>query len=364
MSDRSVPEPPGEARDGPARGGVIRVAHRRGYTVLDNTAVRHPELSFMATGVLAYLLSLPDGATMRSDRLAQLPGKEGRDAVRRCLRELEAAGFLVRERRQDERGRWYTVQTIFEVPVAGAGGGSEEAQVAPKTDFQAPVIPPDAKAQVTPKTGFQASENQASVDRTSVDRASVDQALRDQVPRSSTKNPPNPTAHAMGDKASSSQDATGHGRPRRRSPRAEGTNPRAVAQRNAETAQRAQLLEAAQAYGTRTAQLDVASTADDFRARLLDERARDPRSGWDDERIDAAVASFVEARSTTSTPAPPELDAQLTLDAVETDDAIPSGRGSDLAARAARIAQRVRRDVDDAQPNSSTSEATQEHATT
>ncbi len=90
----TLPPSPPPTTEPTARGGVIRVAHRSGYTVLDNTAVRHPQLSFMATGVLAYLLSLPNGATIRSDRLAQLPGKEGRDAVERCLRELEAAGLL------------------------------------------------------------------------------------------------------------------------------------------------------------------------------------------------------------------------------------------------------------------------------
>lgn len=94
---------------------IIRVPHRRKYTVIANAALRDARLSFRATGVLAYLLSLPDGSEISGRRLADIKA-EGRDAIIRALDELNAAGYLARERYQVTGGRWTTVLTIRELP--------------------------------------------------------------------------------------------------------------------------------------------------------------------------------------------------------------------------------------------------------
>lgn len=95
---------------------IIRTSHHRRFTVIADDTIRDPRLSFRATGILAYLLSLPDHSEITGLRIAALK-REGRDAVYAALKELESAGYLKRERRQDpQTRRWYHVQTLAEVP--------------------------------------------------------------------------------------------------------------------------------------------------------------------------------------------------------------------------------------------------------
>jgi hypothetical protein len=94
---------------------IIRVPHRRKYTVIADAALRDSRLSFRATGVLAYLLSFPDGTEFSGRRLAQVKA-EGRDAILKAMDELHKAGYLQRERSQLLDGRWTTTVTILELP--------------------------------------------------------------------------------------------------------------------------------------------------------------------------------------------------------------------------------------------------------
>lgn len=92
---------------------IIRVKHRRNFTVVGNDVVRDGRLSFRATGVLVYLLSLPESTEISGLRIVDAK-TEGRDAVYVAMKELEEAGYLVRERFQDSTGRWSTVCVVQE----------------------------------------------------------------------------------------------------------------------------------------------------------------------------------------------------------------------------------------------------------
>lgn len=129
---------------------TIRVASRQRFTSIDRKTLNDSRLSFRARGVLAWLLDKPDNWTTNSDAIAAA-GKEGRDAIRVALRELEGCGYLKRERVRGDRGRWFTETLIYERPPDGTD--------ATGTDFQAPENPPREGATGTgpPTPDFQAS---------------------------------------------------------------------------------------------------------------------------------------------------------------------------------------------------------------
>ena len=87
-----------------------------GFTILRNETVRDGRLSYKARGLLLYLLSLPDDWTVSSEHLARMSERDGRDAVRTGLDELERAGYLKRWRHQDDRGRWVNESVIYDQP--------------------------------------------------------------------------------------------------------------------------------------------------------------------------------------------------------------------------------------------------------
>ncbi|WP_064257804.1 replication protein [Rhodococcus sp. D-6] len=89
------------------------------FTILSNAVINDERLSFRARGVLIWLLSKPDDWRTRSDAIAGQSPKEGRDAIRSALRELAELGYLLREKIQNERGQWITIQTIYEEPHTG-----------------------------------------------------------------------------------------------------------------------------------------------------------------------------------------------------------------------------------------------------
>ncbi|MGH3828033.1 MAG: hypothetical protein ACRDQX_12820, partial [Pseudonocardiaceae bacterium] len=99
------------APDEPVSIQGTRVRKNRGYESLRREMLQDTRISFKAQGILTYLLSLPETWTTSSERLSDVrPGskgkvKEGRESIRAGLRELEATGYLRRERKS-VAGRW------------------------------------------------------------------------------------------------------------------------------------------------------------------------------------------------------------------------------------------------------------------
>lgn len=86
--------------------------HTGFFTKVPNATARDHELSFAARGLLAYLLSLPDGAREDVKTLAN-KSVEGRGVVARALRELESCGYMIRAKIRDDEGRIRTRVEVF-----------------------------------------------------------------------------------------------------------------------------------------------------------------------------------------------------------------------------------------------------------
>jgi len=100
--------------------------HRKGFVQVQNSTVRDPRLSFKATGLLCYLLSLPQGAPIGSRVLAQRK-PDGRSAIMSAFKELRDHGYVDQKSRRREDGTFHTVTHVYEVPPGtktGPGFGS------------------------------------------------------------------------------------------------------------------------------------------------------------------------------------------------------------------------------------------------
>ena len=95
---------------------VFRVERNKGYTVMSNHHLRNKELSLKAKGLLSQMLSLPEDWDYTLKGLS-LINREKIDAIREAIKELERAGYIVRSRERDEKGRLRGADyVIFEQP--------------------------------------------------------------------------------------------------------------------------------------------------------------------------------------------------------------------------------------------------------
>ena len=95
---------------------VFRVQKTQNYTVMSNHHLRNKALSLKAKGLLSLMLSLPEDWDYTTRGLASIC-KEGVDSVCATVRELEAAGYIIRRRVRDKNGQMRGMEyTVLEEP--------------------------------------------------------------------------------------------------------------------------------------------------------------------------------------------------------------------------------------------------------
>ena len=104
----------------PPKGGdtmaVFRIEKTRDYTVMSNHHLRNAGLSLKSKGLLSMMLSLPEDWNYTTRGLAKIC-KEGTDSIGSALKELEQAGYIVRNRLRDSKGKIVDVEyVIYETP--------------------------------------------------------------------------------------------------------------------------------------------------------------------------------------------------------------------------------------------------------
>ena len=123
---------------------VFRIEKSKDYTVMSNHHLRNTDLSLRAKGLLSQILSLPEEWDYTIAGLAAI-NKEGKDAVRAAVQELEKAGYIVRRQKMDSGGKFSSNEyVVYEEPHFAS----------PLSDFPSTVLPTtDKPATEEPLTG-------------------------------------------------------------------------------------------------------------------------------------------------------------------------------------------------------------------
>jgi hypothetical protein len=251
---------------------ILRHRHPNRFTVLPNDAIRNPALSFRAVGVLAHLLSLPDGAKVDSATLAQAH-REGRDAVRSAFSELADHGYYRRDIIRLADGTLRTEVVVSSTPMSGEGAGGTGA----------------GKSGAGPGPGNPAPAGPVPVNPTSALPTPVDQATTE-VPTTKDLSPPQPPRPAGGPEVDPAKAQANGRREAGTNPRAQRANPRAEADL-AEAARLEAEVVARQAKLERTTQArraaDLAAQAETDR---LEAETRGVSAALADDHLAAVVA--------------------------------------------------------------------------
>jgi hypothetical protein len=87
---------------------------RHNFSIIDNQAAEDKTLSWKARGILWYLLTKPDSWKVRFSDLLNHSDKDGRESLRSGFKELEQAGYAIRNKVRDRQGRFEWITEVFE----------------------------------------------------------------------------------------------------------------------------------------------------------------------------------------------------------------------------------------------------------
>jgi hypothetical protein len=99
---------------------IFRVVHDKynPYVMINKTLLENPALSFKAKGIMAYLMSRPDGWEVS---VADLINRsiDGKESVRTGLKELRDAGHMrhIPDRNRGKITGWHI--EVYELPICG-----------------------------------------------------------------------------------------------------------------------------------------------------------------------------------------------------------------------------------------------------
>lgn len=94
---------------------IVRVEKNKDYTIINNTSIQDTRLSWKAKAIHVFMLSKPDDWTFYNEEMQQW-AKDGKDSFTAGLRELQKYGYVKKERRRVEGGKFDYVTIVYEVP--------------------------------------------------------------------------------------------------------------------------------------------------------------------------------------------------------------------------------------------------------
>lgn len=94
---------------------IKRTQQRSGFTIVPNAILQHRKLSLTARGLLSLLISQPEYTAATVRELTE-DVAEGQKRVTNAMKELQAGGYVICTRVQNERGHWATHVEVFDLP--------------------------------------------------------------------------------------------------------------------------------------------------------------------------------------------------------------------------------------------------------
>ena len=117
----------------------VRRARRDGhFTVMSNRHLQDARLSLKAKGLLSVMLSLPEDWNYSVRGLAAIC-REGVDAIRGALRELEKEGYVIRRQLRGPGGQIQDIEYLIyeQPPGTGSPGTGNPGTVRPRPEKSA-----------------------------------------------------------------------------------------------------------------------------------------------------------------------------------------------------------------------------------
>ena len=113
---------------------VFRIEKSKDYTVMSNYHLRDSNLSLRAKGLLSQMLSLPENWDYTIAGLAAI-NKEGKDAIRAAVQELEKAGYITRRQTSGADGKFSSNEyVVHEYPDSAQPLSGFPTTVSPTTE--------------------------------------------------------------------------------------------------------------------------------------------------------------------------------------------------------------------------------------
>ena len=179
---------------------VFRIEKIKDFTIMSNHHFKNKNLSLKSKGLLSLMLSLPEDWDYTIRGLASIC-KDGVDSISTAIKELEAEGYLIRERVRHEDGSFgKTEYIIHEQPVHYESKLDPHEPQKTQQDKSVPATP----IQVNPIQDFsvQAKHAQSITNISSIKRSSTD----------TTKEKKRLNARARGTNLEADTDLPGHDR--------------------------------------------------------------------------------------------------------------------------------------------------------
>lgn len=93
---------------------TFRIYKNKNYTVMSNKHLKDKRITYKAKGLLSFMLSLPEDWDYSINGLAKV-SKEGNEAIKAILKELQNNGYLDIIKKRNEKGHYEYEYQIYEI---------------------------------------------------------------------------------------------------------------------------------------------------------------------------------------------------------------------------------------------------------